>query len=247
MKPYLAEFVGTFVLVFLGSAAVALAPAQTGPLIPAFAHGLAIVFGAYAFGAISGAHFNPAVTISLLIARAIEPLKATIYILNQVLGAVTAALMLNFILSGQAENFGAFSFTTSVESAFLLEAILTFILATVVLQAAVAGKAGNLAGLSIGLTLAACILAGGPLTGASLNPARTLGPAIVAGELGQAWVYVLATIVGGAIAALLYRFVWSAKKVRRPHRYWKICLFAAIHDIHAVFLSNARQFSIFPG
>ncbi len=214
MKSYVAEFVGTFVLVFLGSASVALAPAGTGPIIPAFAHGLAIVFGAYAFGAISGAHFNPAVTISLLLARAIEPIKAMLYILVQIGGAISAALILNFILPGQAGNFGAFSFSISTEAAFLLEAILTFILATVILQAAVAGKAGNMAGLSIGLTLTACILAGGPLTGASLNPARTLGPAIVAGRLDQAWVYVLATILGGIVAALLYRSVWSSEKSR---------------------------------
>jgi len=89
---------------------------------------------------------------------------------------------------------------------------LTFCLALVVLQAAVAGKAGQFAGLAIGLTLAGCILAGGAVTGASLNPARTLGPALAAGQLGQVWVYVVSTALGGALAALLHRFVLAEEK-----------------------------------
>ena len=208
-KACVAEFIGTFALVFLGCAGVAAGNAGTGPIIPAFAHGLAIVFAAYALGHWSGAHINPAVTISVLIAGGIDIGKAAAYIVTQIVAAIAAAAALNLILNGQAANFGAFSFGPAVTTsdAFLLEAILTFFLATVVLQAAVAGKAGNFAGLAIGLTLAGCILAGGAITGASLNPARTLGPAIIAGQMGQVWVYVAATVTGGVLAALVSRFV----------------------------------------
>lgn len=211
-KACVAEFIGTFVLVFWGSAAVALTPTAAGPVVPALAHGFAIVFAAYALGHWSGAHINPAVTISVWLVGGIEARKALAYIVTQVIAAVVAAAVLNVILSGQAASFGAFSFEVSTSSALLLEMILTFCLATVVLQAAVAGKAGNMAGLAIGLTLAGCILAGGALTGASVNPARTLGPAIVAGQLGQVWVYLVGTILGGILAALVSRFVLTEKQ-----------------------------------
>lgn len=207
-KAYLAEFVGTFVLVFLGSASVALAPIEVGPVMPALAHGLALMFAVYAFGHISGGHVNSAVTIGVTVAGGLKPGTAVIYIVTQIVAAIAGAFVLTIILPGQAGNFGAFSFDsfkTTTPAALLLEAILAFILVSVVLQAAVAGKAGPAAGLAIGLTLTTCILAGGPITGASVNPARTLGPAIIAGNLSQVWVYVVGTSVGGAVAGLLYR------------------------------------------
>lgn len=207
MKAYVAEFIGTFALVFLGSASVALAPASVGPIMPALGHGLALVSIVYTFGHISGAHVNPAVTIGVAIAGAIKPATAIVYIVVQIVGAIVGAWILNKILSGQAANFGAFSFTTATSKALLLEAILTFFLVSVVLQAAVAGKAGPAAGLAIGLTLAVCIVAGGSITGASLNPARTLAPAIVSGNMGQVWVYIVGTILGGSIAAVVNRYV----------------------------------------
>ena len=210
MKAYIAEFIGTFTLVFIGCASVALAPAGTGPIVPALAHGLALMSAIYAVGHISGAHVNPAVTVGVAIAGAIGWGRAVCYIVAQILGALVAALILSGILPGQAANFGAFSFnaaTISSGSALLLEAVLTFFLVSVVLQAAVAGKAGPAVGLAIGLTLGASILAGGPLTGASLNPARTLGPAIVAGNLSQVGVYIIGTVLGGAVAALVHRHV----------------------------------------
>lgn len=215
-KACVAEFIGTFVLVFWGSAAVALNPPGASAVMPALAHGLALVFAAYALGHWSGAHVNPAITLSVWIKGAIDARDAVAYIATQIIAAVVAAAVLNVILTGQAENFGAFSFeagngSAATAAALLLELILTFCLATVVLQAAVAGKAGNMAGLAIGLTLAGCILAGGAVTGASVNPARTLGPAIVAGQLGQVWVYLVGTLLGGALAALVSRFVLVEK------------------------------------
>lgn len=224
LKAYIAEFIGTFALVFLGSAAVWLAksnPAYSaGPLVPAFAHGLAIVFAAYSIGHVSGAHLNPAVTIAIAIAGGIKWLQAAIYIVVQIVAAIVAALVLNAVLlpttgadgvvSAAATRFGAFSFSataTTSMGAMFVEAILTFFLAFVVCMGAVYGKAGNLAGLAIGLTLAACIAAGGAITEASLNPARSIGPAIVAGNLNSIWVYIIGPVLGAAVAAVVARYV----------------------------------------
>ena len=210
IKAYVAEFIGTFTLVFLGCGAVwaASQPGYTaGPIVPAFAHGLAIVFAAYALGHFSGAHLNPSVTIAVAIAGAISWVKAAIYIVVQIVAAIVAAAVLNFILGGNAAaQFGAFSFDASKHNSmgiFFLEMIMAFLLSTVVLQAAVRGKAGNLAGLAIGLTLVGLILGGGAISGASVNPARTLGPAIVAGNLNQVVFYVAGTVIGAALAALV--------------------------------------------
>jgi aquaporin Z len=217
-KAFVAEFIGTFTLVFIGSASVWFIsqPGYTGgTIVPAFAHGLAIVFAAYSIGSISGAHINPAVTIAVAIAGGIDWIKAIIYIVVQIVAAIVAAFVLNALLLPQggaapATQFGAFTFnatfTTSV-SAMFIEAILTFFLAFVVVMGAVFGKAGNLAGLAIGLTLAMSIAGAGGITGASLNPARSLGPAIVAGNLSQIWIYIIGPILGGVVAAVIGRYV----------------------------------------
>ena len=218
-KAYVAEFVGTFILVFVGSGAVwaaSQAGYAAGPIVPAFAHGLAVVLGAYALGAISGGHFNPAVSIGLAIARAISWGKALVYCLVQLVAGVVAAGVLAFVLPNQAANFGAFKSTVGFAPTLLMEAVLTFILVSTVLNAAVSGRAGNFAGLAIGFSLAASILAGGAVTGASLNPARTLGPAIVAGDLSQVPAYLIGAILGAVIAALLYRFVLSTPTIAEP-------------------------------
>jgi aquaporin Z len=215
VKAYIAEFIGTFTLVFLGCASVwAAGKLNTGPIVPAFAHGLSIVIAAYTLGHISGAHINPAVTLACAIDGAISWPKAVVYWIVQILAAIVAAFVLTIILPNQAATFGAFSYgantptpNTSFIGALLLELILTFLLASSVLQAAVRGRAGNMAGLAIGLTLTAAILAGGAITGASLNPARTLGPAIVAGQLSEVAPYLIGTLLGGALAAVVHRFV----------------------------------------
>jgi MIP family channel proteins len=218
-KAYVAEFVGTFTLVFIGCASVwfiSVAPNYGGgTIVPAFAHGLAIVFAAYSIGHISGAHINPAVTIAVAIAGGIDWVKAIIYIVVQIVAAIVAAFLLNALLVAQnnvvpATQFGAFTYNpTYVMSmgALGLEAIATFFLAFVVCMGAVYGKAGNLAGLAIGLTLTLSILGIGGMTGASLNPARSLGPAIVAGNLSEIWIYIIGPILGGAVAAFVARFV----------------------------------------
>jgi aquaporin Z len=216
-KAYVAEFIGTFTLVFIGCASVwfILQPSADDNLaVPAFAHGLAIVFAAYSIGHISGAHINPAVTVAVAIAGGIGWVKAIIYIVVQIVAAIVAAFILNALLLPQngvapAAQFGAYtynaSFTTSI-GALALEAIATFFLAFVVCMGAVYGKAGNLAGLAIGLTLVLGILGIGGMTGASLNPARSIGPAIVAGNLSEIWIYIIGPILGAAVAAVVARY-----------------------------------------
>lgn len=210
----LAEMIGTFTLVFVGVLAVMVTgdPANNANvLIPAFGHGLALVGLVYVFGHISGAHINPAVTAGLLAGGKIKPVDAVIYWIAQFVGGIIAAY-LAVALVPEPANYGQTvgSLTaSSVWSAAVLEAVLTFFLVSAVYQAAVYGKAGNLAGVAIGLTLTFCIIAGGVYTGASLNPARTLGPALAAGDLSYLLPYFVGALAGGVAAGLLHTFVFQ--------------------------------------
>lgn len=206
-KQFVAELIGTFALVFIGAGAGALA---VGGLVGvAFAHGLILMAMIYAVGHISGTHINPAVTFGLALAGAIDWGKAVVYWAAQLIGGILAAAILMFLLGGAESGLGATVLAAGVSpvQGLVLEAVLTFFLVNSVLHAAVAGKAGDLAGLAIGATLIAAILMGGPLTGASLNPARTLGPALFTGSLDQFWIYLVGTFAGAAAAAGLYRFL----------------------------------------
>ncbi len=199
-----AEFIGTFALIFIGAGAGAIG---AGGLVGvALAHGLVIVGFAYAYGHISGTHINPAVTTSLLVAGEIDVATAASYIVTQLVAGLVAAFSLAQVLGGTSTGLGATLLApdVSVSQGFVIEVILTFFLANAVLNCAASGKAGNQAGLAIGLTLAFAILMGGPLTGASLNPARSLGPAIVSGQTANLWLYLVAPPVGGVLAALVY-------------------------------------------
>ena len=212
----IAELVGTFALIFVGAGAAALGLGGLPGV--AMAHGLVVLGFAYAYGAISGSHLNPAVTFGLLAAGKIDAPRAVSYVVFQIGGGVLGALALRAVLGGVVGGLGATRLadalpagggTVAVTPAagFAIEAILTFFLVNAVLHCAVAGRAGNLAGLAIGLTVVFCILMGGPLTGASLNPARTLGPAIVTGDFSDLWVYLAGPLTGGAAAAVLFRGV----------------------------------------
>lgn len=205
-KALVAEFVGTFALIFIGAGAGALG---VGGLVGvALAHGLVLMVMASAYGDVSGAHINPAVTIGLWAGRQLTTAAAAGYIVVQLLGGIAGALVLRFVLGGAAGGLGATVLADGVSPVrgAALEAVLTFFLVNSIYQTAVRGKAGNLAPAAIGLTLAFCILMGGPLTGASLNPARTLGPAIATGSYPDLWVYLVGPIAGGLAAALLYRW-----------------------------------------
>src|SRR5215216_6612868 len=212
-KVFLAELIGTFALVFVG-ASVGLYDA--GLLAVALAHGLTLAVFAYAFGHISGTHINPAVTFGLALNGTVKWGEAAVYWVAQFAGAVLAAFTLNrFVGLVNAQAFAATQ-TTGVltnefpYSALGVEALLTFFLVTMVLHTAVAGKAGPMAGWAIGTTLTIAILAGGPLTGASLNPARTFGPAVVAGVAGNGIMYLIYFVgpfLGAALAVGVYKLL----------------------------------------
>lgn len=204
-----AEFIGTFALILIGAGAAAI----SGDLVAiAFAHGLVVLAFVYLHGHISGSHINPAVTAGVWAAGKIDAGRAVSYIVFQLLGGIAGAFTLRYVLGGTDSGLGLtqLSAGTTTSAGLTLEAILTFFLAYAVLQAAVGGKAGNQAGIAIGMTLVFCILLGGPLTGASLNPARSLGPAMAMGDFNLLWLYFVGPILGGVVAGLLYR-QWMAK------------------------------------
>ena len=223
MKGSLAELIGTFVLVFVGGAAVLVAPVF-GVVVPALAHGLILLALIYTYGHISGAQVNPAVTLGLLVGGKQDLQTSIRYMIAQFIGGIVAAVVLAAVfpmdnagvadfLGENAYNYGqttGFLTADSVWTAAVYEAILTFFLVSAVYHAAALGRAGNLAGVAIGFTLAASILAGGPATGASLNPARTLGPALVAGDLSYVIPYLIGIFGGGAVAGLLHSNVFDA-------------------------------------
>lgn len=217
LKALVAEFIGTFALIFLGAGAVTLVNAGVGGSLVtiALAHGLTIMIFAYAFGDVSGSHINPAVTIGLYIGGALDGRKVVPYIVAQLLGAILAGFVLSGIWGNLGGNLGATLVNLNVITlplGFLLEMIGTFFLVNTIMNAAVAGKAGHMAPVAIGMTVAACILMFGPLTGASLNPARTLGPAVAGmvtgqyNQLLQLGLFIVSTILGGALAGAFNRY-----------------------------------------
>src|SRR2546430_5764259 len=212
------EFIGTFAFVFIGAGAAGVVGDGGGlPGITAiaFAHGLTIMAFAFAYGTVSGGHMNPAVTVGVLAVGAMRAGEAAGYIVSQLVGGVIGALVLRAVLGGAATGLGtpalahdlalgATTVAVSPAAGFVIEAVLAFFLVTVVLSTAVAGRAGNLAPLAIGMTLTLNIIMGGALTGAAFNPARALGPMIVTGNLSDAWLYMAAPIVGAIVAALVH-------------------------------------------
>ena len=213
IKQSLAELIGTFILVFIGGFAVTVAP-DFGVLVPALAHGLILVGIIYTYGHISGAHVNPAVTVGLLVGGKVDAVRAVAYIVAQFIGAIIAAVLITAIVPSTAApfNFGQTTGSLTADhvwNAALFEAFLTFLLVSTVYQAAVYEKVGNLAAIAIGLTLAGCILAGGVYTGASLNPARTLGPAITAGEFDYVIPYFIGIFGGGILAGFVHGYYFK--------------------------------------
>ncbi|KJC56700.1 hypothetical protein UP10_32610 [Bradyrhizobium sp. LTSPM299] len=215
---FLAEFIGTFALVFIGAGTAAVVGdgvGLSGIVAIAFAHGLTIMAFAFAYGSVSGGHINPAVTVGVLVAGAMGVGEAIGYIVSQLLGGVGGALLLRIVLGGAETGLGTpalahnltlgiTSLTIAPAAGFMIEAVLGFFLVTVVLSTAVAGRAGSLAPLAIGMTLTLNILMGGALTGAAFNPARALGPMVATGNFTDAWLYVIAPIVGAIVAAVLH-------------------------------------------
>jgi len=211
LRHFIAEFVGVFALVFVGSGTIMMARhtnAATPLILAATAHGLILAVMVTATMRISG-HLNPAVTLAFLTTRRIEPLMAAIYICAQILGAIAAAYALKATVPADlfaATRGGGQSIALDVTATqgFVLEMIATFFLAFVVFGTAVDPNAPKVGGFAIGLTVAADILAIGPLTGGSMNPARSLGPAVASGVVEGQVVYWAGPILGAIAAAVLY-------------------------------------------
>ena len=218
-KTFLAEVIGTAILVLFGCGAAVLMGAQIGMLGIALAFGLAIVAAAYGIGPISGAHLNPAVSLGAFLAGRMTGQALGVYIVAQLVGAILGAAILYVIASGQAgydlaanglgqNGYGAgYLGEYSLTSALVFEAVMTFLFVTVILGATQDGAPGAMAGLAIGLTLAAIHLVGINVTGVSVNPARSFGPALFVGGKAMAdlWVFIAAPLAGGALAGILHR------------------------------------------
>lgn len=221
-RNWLAEGIATFCLVFFGPLSVILAAVAFGTglsiegiIMISLAHGSAIGLMVYAFGHISGAHINPAVTIPMIITKKISPADGAGYIALQLIGGIIAAFALVAILPdlGQAVNFGTQAPGDLINgdpmSALWLEMIFTFFLVTTIFLVAVHKKApAGIHGISIGGMVFLLHLVGVPLTGASMNPARTLGPAIASGFWEFHWVYWVGPIIGGIIAGLIMNYIY---------------------------------------
>jgi len=221
IKAMSAEFIGTFTLIFIGVGAIAVNQMEgggSGLLGIALAHGLAIAVMATATMAVSGGHLNPAVTIGLLTAKKIDASNAVQYIAAQCAGAIAAAATIKMCLP--AETLAAVGMGTpainsaagiTISMALVTEIILTFFLMFVIYGTAVDKRAPKLGGLLIGLTVTLDVLMGGPISGAAMNPARHLGPALLGGGFSNMWLYWVGPIVGAILAAQIYKCAFESE------------------------------------
>lgn len=221
MKKYIAEFLGTLVLVLFGTG---IAVVSGGDLVAtSLAFGLAIVACAYVIGNISGCHINPAVSLAMLISKKISVKDFICYVVSQTLGAIAGTAILFFILSNTnlgttalgANFYGELSANNiSLAGAIVTEVVLTFVFIYTILGVTSDENKSSVAGIVIGLTLTFVHLIGIPLTGTSVNPARSLAPAIFLGgeAIKQIWVFILFPLVGGALAAFVYKYLNTTKK-----------------------------------
>jgi len=211
-----AEAFGTFLFFFVGAGAVVLGDylAATGGTDPgllgvALAHGLALAVLASALGAVSGGHFNPAVTLGVWIMGRITPTGAALYVVAQLIGGLAAGLALKAVFtdSWQASNIGTPALGAGITPVLgiVIEAVLTALLLLVVIGTTVDSRGPKLGGLAVGLAVTADILVGGPLTGAAMNPARWFGPAVAAGAYADWYVWWIGPAIGAAVAAVVYR------------------------------------------
>jgi len=198
-----AELIGTFILVFCGTGAIIVNSVSQGVISHA---GVAITFGLvvmsliYALGDISGAHMNPAVSIAFVIAKRFELKKLLPYIVSQLVGALLASLLLKYLFPTD-EFLGATIPAGSDSQSFILEIVLTFFLMLVIINVATGSKeVGMFAGLAIGSVVLLEAMFAGPICGASMNPARSFGPAIISGHLQQLWIYIVAPVIGAVLA-----------------------------------------------
>jgi aquaporin NIP len=213
IKKYIAEFIGTFFLVFVGTGAIiidGISNHSISHLGVAFAFGLVITVMIYACGHISGAHFNPAVTIAFAISGDFPLNNVIQYLISQLLGAISASLLLR-LLFGNIFYLGSTlpilpNGSTAVPVSFVMEFVFTFCLMFVIMGVATDSRAeGSFAGLAIGFTVFLGALVAGPISGGSFNPARSIGPAIASGCYAYLWLYIVSPIIGAACASLCYK------------------------------------------
>jgi len=221
VKKYFAELIGTFVLVLMGCGSVVLAGRFIGFVGISFAFGLSVVAMAYAIGGISGCHINPAISVSMFAAGKMNAEDTVFYVVMQCVGSTLAAALLFLVASGSPgyslavnglgqNGYGLASPAGfSVTSGFIAEVVLTFVFLIVVHGSTSEKAPKGFAGLSIGLSLVLIHLVGIPITGTSVNPARSLGPALIVGgiALEQLWLFWVAPIIGGIIAAFVWRYL----------------------------------------
>jgi aquaporin NIP len=213
-----AEAIGVFALVFAGCGAIvteAEHPGSLGTVGVALVFGLVVMAMVYATGHLSGAHLNPAVTVAFVLSRHFPGREALAYVIAQLLGALAAVALLAAVWPGQPGALGATLPTVGAGSAFAYETVLTAFLMFVIMAVATDARAvGAGAAIAIGGTVGLDALFGGPITGASMNPARSLGPALVTGELQDLWIYLTAPILGATIGTLAYQLI-RGKTTRR--------------------------------
>lgn len=204
INKYLAEAVGTFILVFFGSMSVLAASATDGPVmsIVPFGFGLGLLAAIFAVGHVSGGHFNPAVTLAMWLDKRTTTSDLIGYWIGQIVGGITASAVVLAVASQEAVQ-STINRHESSGSALLLEGVLTLVFVMVILAST--RKAPALAGVVISLSLVAVHLAGIPFSGASVNPARSFGPALIGGDLSGFWVYIVGPLAGAAVAWVFWR------------------------------------------
>lgn len=209
MKRYWSEFFGTFFIIFFGCGSMIVSKLHLidlNPMLIPIIFGIAVAAMIYTVGHISGAHFNPAVTIAFWVSRNFPSKDVVPYILFQFWGALLASLLLRLLFSGQVDDFGVTDSHLAIFQISLIEFIISFALMFVISSVATDSRAeGEFAGLAIGMIVFLGSAVFGPLTGASMNPARTLAPAIVSGNFNHITIYLIAPIIGTVTGALIYK------------------------------------------
>jgi len=212
MEKALSEAIGTFALVFVGTGAIVVDQVSGGALTHvgiALCFGLVVMTMIYAVGDISGAHFNPAVSLGFWIARRLPGREVGLYLAAQCSGAILASASLRLLFPAQ-ENLGVTQPAGNIWTAFFSEVILTFFLMFVILNVATGAKEkGIVAGIAVGAVVCFSALVGGPISGASLNPARSLGPALFSNNFNSIWIYLFAPVLGALVAVWAWRGVGS--------------------------------------
>ncbi len=214
MRNYIAEYFGTFMMIFAGTGAMIINDVSGGAITHvgvALTWGMIVAAVIYSIGDISGAHLNPAVTIGFAVAKRFPIKEVTPYIISQLAGAFSASLVLAWLFPEHA-TLGATIPTIAAEKALVVELILTFILMFVIMHVAFGAKEkGLMAGAAIGTTVGLEAMFAGPITNASMNPARSIAPAVVSGNLEHLWLYIIATISGAILAVIVAKYLMNDK------------------------------------